>query len=238
MSSQEVRYWEWPFDGRFYFNQETGIYFDTMNGVWGNTYLDQAQQSQPGWSLANGMSILESLTPKLPTRHHAPETTRYGSRARDRLMEETMRIRRPYPTFIACTDKHDVRDLVEFTAYQLPAPFRIITGSTENWEYPVFPAGNAVVYPTSYTAAQDMILALAGQVHDRDKNLPEQFLLIDNLTAVMDLDHDARQNLRWLLMKGPAHRISPIIFYDQSSLENVLPWVQSYSADHHINLVE
>ena len=53
-------------------------------------------------------------------------------------------------------------------------------------------------------------------------------LLIDDLEAVAKLDFDARQNLRWLLLRGPARRVWPIITINPNRMENARPWLEAF----------
>ena len=52
--------------------------------------------------------------------------------------------------------------------------------------------------------------------------------LLDDLEAAANLDFDARQNLRWLLLRGPARRVWPIITLNPKRSENILPWLDAF----------
>ena len=53
-------------------------------------------------------------------------------------------------------------------------------------------------------------------------------LLLDDLEAASNLDFDARQNLRWLLLRGPARRVWPIITLNPNRMENIMPWLDAF----------
>lgn len=235
MSTEQVRYWEWSFDGRFYFDADTGIYFDTHSGTFGNVYMDQANQQQPGWNLETGLGILESVTGGLPRRTQYQEAYTQLANPREKLFEESQK-QHPFPVFIACRDKETARDLIEFTAAQVQSPVSIITGNEHNWQYPVAPERDAIVFPVYRNEAENMILALAGMVHKKDRHLPDQFLLVDDLACVHKLDFSARQNLQWLFVNGPRHHVYPIATYTPDDESNALTWIDGFSAAHRIDV--
>ena len=53
-------------------------------------------------------------------------------------------------------------------------------------------------------------------------------MLIDDLEAIAKLDFDAQQNLRWLLLRGPARRVWPIITLNPNRMGNALPWLEAF----------
>ncbi|HEY3476940.1 MAG TPA: hypothetical protein VGK56_20145, partial [Anaerolineales bacterium] len=46
--------------------------------------------------------------------------------------------------------------------------------------------------------------------------------------AASNLDCGARQNRRWLLLRGPARRVWPIITLNPNRMENIMPWLDAF----------
>lgn len=48
--------------------------------------------------------------------------------------------------------------------------------------------------------------------------------MIDGLDSMMGRNADILQNLRWLFLRGPAHRAWPFISLNTQRVNDVLPW--------------
>jgi hypothetical protein len=68
-----------------------------------------------------------------------------------------------------------------------------------------------------HRSAEDFILSLASWAHGNKSSQQSVLLLLDDLEAATNLDFDAVQNLRWLLLRGPARRVWPIITLNPQS---------------------
>jgi len=53
-------------------------------------------------------------------------------------------------------------------------------------------------------------------------------LFLDDLEAATNLDFDAKQNLRWLFLRGPARRVWPINTLNPGRMENIMPWLDAF----------
>ena len=53
-------------------------------------------------------------------------------------------------------------------------------------------------------------------------------LLVDDLAGVEDTDADTRQALRFLLLRGPARRVWPLVAMDSADLGRLHPWLDAY----------
>jgi hypothetical protein len=89
-------------------------------------------------------------------------------------------------------------------------------------------SNNVGVFPLYNKAAEDFILSLASWAHNNKTSQQSVLLLLDDLEAASNLDFDARQNLRWLLLRGPARRVWPIITLNPNRMENILPWLDAF----------
>ena len=52
--------------------------------------------------------------------------------------------------------------------------------------------------------------------------------MIDDLEAITNMDMDAVQNLRWLLLRGPSRRVWPIITLSTKHLEDMEVWLAAF----------
>jgi hypothetical protein len=53
-------------------------------------------------------------------------------------------------------------------------------------------------------------------------------LLIDDLESVAKLEPDMIQNLRWLLLRGPARKVWPVITINAERYGQVLAWIPMF----------
>jgi hypothetical protein len=53
-------------------------------------------------------------------------------------------------------------------------------------------------------------------------------LLVDDLESVATFEMEAIQKLRWLLLRGPARRVWPIITLNASRYGQVIAWLQNF----------
>ncbi len=106
--------------------------------------------------------------------------------------------------------------------------FGVITNHTEEWNGFERISNNVGIFPLYGNSSQDFILSLASWAHGNKSSRQSVILLLDDLEAVSNLDFDARQNLRWLLLRGPARRVWPIITVNPNRIENVQPWLDAF----------
>ena len=89
--------------------------------------------------------------------------------------------------------------------------FGVLTNHPDEWSGMENIPNNVGVFPLYNQSAEDFILSLASWAHGNKTSHQSVLLLLDDLEAASNLDFDARQNLRWLLLRGPARRVWPII---------------------------
>jgi hypothetical protein len=53
-------------------------------------------------------------------------------------------------------------------------------------------------------------------------------LLIDDLESMEHIDFDTRQTLRWLLLRGPARRVWPILTLNTERMSQVESWLEAF----------
>ena len=106
--------------------------------------------------------------------------------------------------------------------------FGVLTNHPDEWNSVEGVPNNVGVFSLHKQAASDFILSLASWAHDNKTSQQSVLLLLDDLEAASNLDFDARQNLRWLLLRGPARRVWPVITLNPNRMENILPWLDAF----------
>lgn len=103
--------------------------------------------------------------------------------------------------------------------------YGVITDHLEEWEGVENTRHRVGIFSAKHTSTQDFMLSLASWAH-QNKNVKQSvLLLIDDLESVAKLDFDALQNFRWLLARGPARHVWPIITMNAERYGQVLSWI-------------
>jgi len=106
--------------------------------------------------------------------------------------------------------------------------FGVLTNHPDEWNEMESISNNVGIFPLYHKSSEDFILSLASWAHGNKTSRQSVLLLMDDLDAVSNMDFDARQNLRWLLLRGPARRVWPLITLNPDRTENVLPWLDAF----------
>jgi hypothetical protein len=106
--------------------------------------------------------------------------------------------------------------------------FGVLTNHPDEWSAVEGVPNNVGVLPLHNQSAEDFILSLASWAHDNKTSRQSVLLLLDDLEAAANLDFDARQKLRWLLLRGPARRVWPIITLNPNRMESIMPWLDAF----------
>jgi hypothetical protein len=104
----------------------------------------------------------------------------------------------------------------------------VITAHPEEWESAETTSHCVGIFHTQEKSAQDFIASLAAWAHTNRDVRQSVLLLIDDLASIAALDFDALQNLRWLLLRGPARRVWPIITLNAARREEVASWLEMF----------
>ncbi|HKY53270.1 MAG TPA: NACHT domain-containing protein [Anaerolineales bacterium] len=121
---------------------------------------------------------------------------------------------------VACsaTQTHEANDL----------QYGVITNHAEEWENIEETAHSVGVFPVDHSNARDLILSLASWAHTNKNTRQSVLLLVDSLEEVANLEMDAVQSFRWLLLRGPSRRVWPIITLRAEGYEQVSSWLQNF----------
>jgi hypothetical protein len=106
--------------------------------------------------------------------------------------------------------------------------FGVLTSHPDEWTALESIPNNVGVFPLYHKSSEDFILSLASWAHGNKSSQQSVLLLIDDLEAATNLDFDAKQNLRWLLLRGPARRVWPINTLNPDRMENIMPWMDAF----------
>jgi hypothetical protein len=106
--------------------------------------------------------------------------------------------------------------------------FGVLTNHPDEWNGLESIPNNVGIFPLYNQSAEDFILSLASWAHGNKTSQQSVLLLLDDLEAASNLDFDARQNLRWLLLRGPARRVWPIITLNPNRMQNIMPWLDAF----------
>ena len=106
--------------------------------------------------------------------------------------------------------------------------FGILTSHPDEWSGFEDIPNNVGVFPLYHRSAEDFILSLASWAHGNKSSRQSVLLLLDDLEAATNLDFDAKQNLRWLFLRGPARRVWPINTLNPNRMENIMPWLDAF----------
>lgn len=84
------------------------------------------------------------------------------------------------------------------------------------------------IFPTYLTNSEDFLLSLASWAHAR-KDLKQSFVLFfDGLENIMDMNFDAMQNFRWLMLRGAAKRVWVIATINSGMISETISWVEGF----------
>jgi hypothetical protein len=106
--------------------------------------------------------------------------------------------------------------------------FAVVSNYPDEWEHLTGLEHCVGVFPTYHDSAIDLLSSLSGWAHANKGGQQSILLLIDDLESMEQVDFDARQTLRWLLLRGPARRVWPIVGMNAERVSEVEPWLEAF----------
>lgn len=106
--------------------------------------------------------------------------------------------------------------------------FGVVTKHPEEWEDFDKSKNNIGIFSSYHQSSEDLILSLASWAHGNKTNKQSIVLFFDGLENISDMDFDARQNLRWLLLRGAVRRVWVVATINSEKVSDMLPWVESF----------
>lgn len=122
--------------------------------------------------------------------------------------------------------------LIAQAAAHMHAPtsvqYGVITNYPDEWGHLAESAHCLGVFPTYHHSALDFLASLSGWAHSNKGGRQSILLLLDDLESMEHVEFDARQTLRWLLLRGPARRVWPILSINAGRAASVESWLQAF----------
>jgi hypothetical protein len=106
--------------------------------------------------------------------------------------------------------------------------FGVITNYPDEWAVIEVTPHHAGTFPVGHNSTHEFLQSLAAWAH-ANKNSRQCFLLLlDDLESVSSLSAEAVQHLRWLLLRGPARRVWPIVTMNAPRYGQVISWLPNF----------
>ena len=117
---------------------------------------------------------------------------------------------------------------VSLTHNEREAQFGVITNRPDEWGSMENTPHRVGIFDVNHNSAQDLILSLASWAHSNKSTKQSILLLVDDLESIAKMDFNAVQNFRWLLLRGPARRVWPLITVSAERYGQVLAWIEIF----------
>lgn len=141
----------------------------------------------------------------------------------------------PGPLLVAAdagAGKTALLQLIAGAVVEIHAPgevqFGVITNYPDEWDRLAGLEHCVGIFPTYHNSAVDFLHSLSGWAHANKGGRQSVLLLLDDLESMEGLDFDARQTLRWLLLRGPARRMWPIVTVNAERALQVETWLEAF----------
>lgn len=103
----------------------------------------------------------------------------------------------------------------------------VVTKQADEWNA-IHRLENCVgILPASDAAAANYLSSLAEWAHNNKGENQIVLLMADDLEAVIS-SCEAHQHLRWLLLRGPARRVWPIVTLSSAQARNLQTWLDAF----------
>jgi hypothetical protein len=106
--------------------------------------------------------------------------------------------------------------------------FGVITNYSDEWESIESTPHRLGVFPVGHKSTQEFVGSLAAWAHSNKNTHQCILLLVDDLESVASLDLETLQNFRWLLLRGPARRVWPIVTLNAPRYGQIIAWLQNF----------
>jgi len=106
--------------------------------------------------------------------------------------------------------------------------YGVITNHADEWDNIDETTHCMGIFPVRHAKAEEFMLALTTWAHANRTSNQSKLLLVDDLESVSNLELDILQNFRWLLLRGPARHVWPIITMNAERYEQIIAWLQNF----------
>lgn len=123
---------------------------------------------------------------------------------------------------------HTIARSVALTQRAKDVQFGVITNYPDEWERIEETPHRVGVYPIGHNSARDFVHSLATWAHTNKNTHQSVLLLIDDLESMVSLELESIQDFRWLLLRGPARRVWPIVTLSAPRYGHVMAWLENF----------
>jgi DNA translocase FtsK/SpoIIIE-like protein len=106
--------------------------------------------------------------------------------------------------------------------------FGVVTSYPEEWESTQGISHRVGVFPIGHPSTPEFIRSLTAWAHSNKNTQQCMLLLIDDLESLANLELEAVQDFRWLLLRGTARRVWPIVTMNAPRHGQVISWLQNF----------
>lgn len=106
--------------------------------------------------------------------------------------------------------------------------FGIVTNYPDEWDGIEATPHRVGIFPVGHKSTQEFMQSLAAWAHSNKNTHQCVLLLVDDLESVASLDLETVQSFRWLLLRGPARRVWPIVTLNAPRYGQVIAWLQNF----------
>jgi hypothetical protein len=106
--------------------------------------------------------------------------------------------------------------------------FGVLTNYPDEWERIEATPHRVGVFAVGHRSAQEFVQSLGSWAHANTNTHQCVLLLVDDLESVASLHPETVHSFRWLLLRGPARRVWPIITLTAPRYGQVIAWMQNF----------
>jgi len=195
-----------------------------------------AEEEQADLASRPPMSGLPNLSSVIASADPLPHTALFLGLAEDGL-PVLLDLYDPIPgpiLVIADQDsgKTELLQMVAHAAELLHSPSDVQTGIItqypDKWNNFRNSQSTVGIYSTQENNTVELLQSLVTWAHNNKGEGQSILLLIDDLEALIKLEAQTEQNLRWLLLRGPSRRVWPIVTVNASRANNISTWLDFF----------
>lgn len=106
--------------------------------------------------------------------------------------------------------------------------FGVITDYPDEWETIASASACMGIFPIGHNRTGELVHSLAEWAHANKNTQQCVLLLIDDLESMAGFELGAVQDFRWLLLRGPARRVWPVVTLNAARYGQVISWLQNF----------
>ena len=106
--------------------------------------------------------------------------------------------------------------------------FGVVTNYPDEWEHIEATPHRVGVFPVGHQSTQAFMKSLSSWAHSNKNTHQCVLLLVDDLESVASLNLETVKDFRWLLLRGPARRVWPIVTLNAPRYGQVISWLQNF----------